>query len=179
LTPYARLDTVGSVSFGGKSPSSHLFGLAAVLCVCGVAVADDTLGLDTDAPAQKVSSIQSRIYEIEALRLRAAQAGQAIKVSCIEEKLRRTRASLATAKSEQRRWPAIQSQPAAARASLENLQLQELYALAMAQDARACTDGKELDLSVVVRVDGPARPDPATDTVRAPTFERPPLASPF
>jgi hypothetical protein len=144
-----------------------------------VAFADDTIARDAAVPAEKVTSIQAHIYEIDALRLRAAQAGQALKVSCIEEKLRRTRTALAIAKGEQRKWPAIQGQPAAARASLDNLQLQELYALAMAQDARACTDGKELELKVLVHVDGPARPDPVTAPVPAPTFERPPLASPF
>jgi hypothetical protein len=126
-----------------------------------------------------VSSIQARIYEIEALRTRAASQGQAIKVSCIDEKLRRARANLATAKSEQRKWPAIQDQPAAAKASLENLQLQELYALAQSQDARACTDGKDIELNVVVRVEGTSPTISPLDPVRAPTFERPPLASPF
>ncbi len=127
-------------------------------------------------------TIQARVQDIESVRADAAAHGQAVRVSCIDEKLKRARANAGTAKVIMDGWALGQGSVEYAQRSLDRLLLLQVYALVYSEEARACAEAKQIGDSLEVKVDRKlpdAPPDDHPDTGRLPHFERPPLASPF
>jgi hypothetical protein len=126
------------------------------------------------------SAIASRVPEIEALRNRALKEGSPLKVSCIEEKLKRARANAALSNKDIAAWPATRERPPEQLRVLEHMRLLDLYSMTFVQDARACVDAHAAESTLQVVVEGaPTTPPTAIDPVPPPTLERPPLASTF
>jgi hypothetical protein len=123
------------------------------------------------------SDINHRVEEIMDLRAKAASQGEAVRVSCIDDKLQRARKNQAQYKVDRALWPATQSDPQAQLKLLSKLRLGELYSAAYVQDARACVDAKAIGTLLKVHVEGVPQSPPGSDPVRPPLFERPPLAS--
>jgi hypothetical protein len=161
----------------------------------GPAPAPDAFQERTATATSTVSSIDARVNDIESLRAEAAKKGEAIRLSCIEEKLKRAKGNQAAAKSVMEGWQLGAANPAFSQRSLDRLLLLQVYAMVYVEEARGCTDVNALSQGLEVKVDpnvasqngsgtAPGGPSAAADPGginwnRPPRLERPPLASPF
>jgi hypothetical protein len=126
------------------------------------------------------TNIDTGIKDIEAIRVRALRAGEALRLSCVDEKLRRARNVKSRAKTDSAAWSGTQGSSAAQEKVLSAMRVHELYVLAFVEEARACVSAQVAKDGVVVRVEA-VPPAPAlTDPVSTPPLlERPVLGSDF
>jgi hypothetical protein len=160
----------------------HAYIGAIVIVGIGAAFARADKAFDdrTQTAGATLSQIETRMADIEALRGQAAAAGQGVKLSCIDEKLKRAKANLAAAKTVMDGWSLGEASPAYAQRSMDRLMLMQVYSMVYADEARACTNGKPGQSLEVKGGRGPGedgRDEPGFPG-RGPRFERPPLASP-
>ena len=136
----------------------------------------------TQFVGKTIKSIDGRIEEVAQLRARALKEGSAVKVSCIDDKLRKLRAALDAAKVIEGGWHLARLNEPFADRSMDRLRVLEILAVANADAAYACTDahlaGIKMTTQVEVTVDVPVGATGAS-AVRPPVIERPPLASPY
>jgi hypothetical protein len=131
-----------------------------------------------------IGTIQEKAKEVEALKVQAVREGQAIKASCIEDKLRKIKVALHSATVVEDGWSVGRDNPAFAARSMDRVLLLKLYAVAHADDAYNCADTKTAQ-TTVVKVDSTqptgqaAGPTIPFDPIPPPVIERPPLASPY
>jgi hypothetical protein len=127
-----------------------------------------------------ISAIQDKIREVDALKTQAIREGQAVRASCIEDKLRKIKVALHSAMVVQEGWSVARDNPAFAGRSMDRILLLKLYSVAHADDAYSCADAKGAQ-ATVLKIDVPPPEGGATplDPVTPPTIERPPLASPY
>ena len=127
-----------------------------------------------------VGVIVDQIGFVTKLKAKAERDGLAIKASCIDDKLQRLRQALDGARSVERGWPLAQKNPAFAQRSMDRMDLMVVTASAFTEEARNCTDAH--DLKFQLEVTPPpfvGSPPPGWPVQTPPTFERPPLASPY
>jgi hypothetical protein len=140
------------------------------------------LGGARQARAQYLSSIEKHLREIQGLLADATSKNEALRMSCIEDKLKKTQVILGAGKTIKRDWALGQQNPGFAKRSLDRLIELQLYATIYDEEAHACVDSRTVAFSLQVQVDKrvPQLPPWGTPPVdRSPTFERPPLGSPF
>jgi hypothetical protein len=157
-------------------------GLAVFLATAGIAAASAQKPAPEDDPefgAQKLGRIEAFVGEVVALRDAAARQGQAIRLSCIGERLKRLRALTATARRQADTWPRNYSDPAQRSKSAAEINELEVKAKALTAEAHACVEVRPDELQVEVTHEGNVPDLPPSDTVPPPNFERPPLASPY
>ena len=173
---------------GLKQGLVAVFASTAVLAAGGLVVyaqqAANPLAEKTAAATSAYGTIQARVGDIESLRADANGKGQTIRQACIDEKLKRAKHNLSAAKTVMDGWALAQNNPDFAQRSLDRLLLMQVYAFVFVEEARACSEVKATAPDQVeIRVDHtvPSGDDGngATDPVRPPRFERPPLASPL
>jgi hypothetical protein len=124
--------------------------------------------------------IHLRIQEIQALRTRAAKQGEAVKTSCIDDKLRRLQTTEGSAKALQGEWAQLLYKPSDPSKYVERLQLLRIYAVATADAAYACVGSRTNALVANwVAVSVPQNGAPTLPTATPPSVDRPPLASSF
>jgi|GEM_PF-5438456 len=137
-------------------------------------VAAGAVGLDRPAAArQALSSIDDRVHDIETLRQAASRDGQATRLSCIDDKLRKAK----TARTEAAQLVG----EANVQTAFDQILLRQVYAIVYAEEARACADLKPVGPAGPVQGDKPGNntpeiPNPVTDV---PVVVRPPLASTY
>ena len=168
---------------------TRLSGVAAVLLASGVVSGQQpaprpaSLEEQTASADEQMATIQRSIGEIETLRSDAQKKNEAIRLSCIEERLKAARASQTAAKQLRVDLGRFAPQnPGFGTRTLQRLLDLRLAAEAHLQDARACTDSSSMQFSLEVQVDKRIPPGATSQTPTfeaAPTLERPPLASPF
>jgi hypothetical protein len=173
---------------------------AAALGVVAIAVRahakGDLFEERTAVATSTVTNIEARVADINTMRAQAQREGQAIKLSCIEDKLTRAKTNLAAAQQVMESWQLGMSNPAFSQRSIDRLLLLQVYAMVYSEEARACTDAQAIKSGIEVKVEpnvppsdnpqkpptgGPAPPVGGDDGIpwRPPRLERPPFASPF
>jgi hypothetical protein len=159
-----------------------LLGVSGV--VSAQAVRSASFEQQTSTADEQMTTIARAVTEIEALRADAQKKNQAMRLSCIEEKLKSARASQIAAKQlrlDFGRFAALN--PGYASRTLQRMLDLRLSAEAHEQDARACTDSTNVSFNLEVQVDkrlqGKDPPFATPSFQTSPTFERPPLSSPF
>lgn len=140
---------------------------------------DATPASDTRINAA-IQNISGQVASTEAMKDSALRNGAAVKASCMEEKARRLRATLTTAKNIRETWATASQNPAYAQRTMERMELLEASATTASEEARACSEARDLkfELEVIVPRNLPDAP-PGWGIQTPPTFERPPLASPY
>jgi hypothetical protein len=172
----------------------------AVFAVAGLALAvaaraqkalpslPDTFEERTQVANATEANIESRVTDIEMLKAQAQRDGQAVKLSCIEEKLQKSKANASQARSVMEGWAMGAVNLLFSQRTLDRLLLLQVYAMVYAEEARACSDAKALGKALEVKIE-PSVP-PSAGTAQTPNgddgigfppprLERPPLASPF
>jgi hypothetical protein len=125
------------------------------------------------------ANVRARVVDIDKLREDAARSQQALRLSCIEEKLTRARANEAAAKVVMDGWSVGATSAEYADRSLDRLSLLSVYAMVYADEARTCSEVRALGQSLEVKVDKALPHEALPDVWRRPNLERPPLASPY
>jgi hypothetical protein len=127
-----------------------------------------------------ITTLVGYVSQTEALRQNALHNGAAIKASCIEDKLRHLRTTLEAVKNIQSTWSVGSQNPAYAQRTMDRLVTLELSGNSYFEEARACTEARDskFELEVIVPPNLPDAPPPWSIQT-PPTFERPPLASPY
>lgn len=127
-----------------------------------------------------VTTIVGYINTVTNMKDDAMHNGSAIKASCIEEKLHRLNGTLEAVKTIQAGWSETSQNTAYATRTMDRLNLLELSANSYFDEARMCSAARDLkfELEVIVPPNLPDAP-PAWSVQTPPTFERPPLASPY
>src|SRR5262245_26229843 len=131
--------------------------------VSSVAFADDPFVSGTAAVAKMNTNIDTGIKDMEAIRVRAVRDGEALRLSCVDEKLRRARTVKTRAKSDSAAWAGTKESTAAQEKVLSAMRVHELYVLAFVEEARACVSAQVAKDGVVVRVEA-VPPAPALAT---------------
>jgi hypothetical protein len=177
LTPQHGPDIVMRM----RGRRAYMGGIMALGVIAAVARAEPGFDQKTAIATATLSQIDTRVADIDALRAQAAGSGQGVKLSCIEEKLKRAKANAAAAKTVMDGWSVGETSPAYAQRSLDRLMLLQVYSMVYAEEAKACTGakaGQSLDIKGDKSADENGK-DERAFPVRPPKFERPPLASPF
>jgi hypothetical protein len=172
--------------FGGNGTGRRIakgFALLAALALGARAGGQESFERQTSYLKEAVSTIQEKVKEVEQLKLQATREGQAVKASCIEDKLRKIKVALHSATVVSDGWQVGRDNPAYAQRSMDRVLLLKLYAVAHADDAYNCADTKAAQ-TTVVRMDVPPSgqaqgPTIPFDPIPPPVIERPPLASPY
>jgi hypothetical protein len=141
--------------------------LACSLAALGLADAEARQAPPGDDPhlgaAERRGRLEALISEVVGLRDAATRQGEAIRLSCISERLKRLRA--------------LGAKPQRPRSTAENDEV-EARAKALTAEAHACVEVRPDEL--VVEVTEVGLPDlPAIAPLPPPNFERPPPASPY
>jgi hypothetical protein len=160
-------------------------GSLALLALVATARADDAADAAFTAKAARVEIVlgemREKSAELEKLRDRAAKEGDAIKLSCIDEKLKRLRTSLKSAQTIQKGYSVGRNDPGYAGRQLDRLNILHLLVLSVTDEAYQCAGTSPTAESLnSVTVDGQKQGDvPVPSPVPPPYLERPPLASPY
>lgn len=147
----------------------------------------------TEIANQTFSAIGARVQDIESLRAQASREGKAMRQSCIDEKLKRSKANQAAGKVIIEGWSLGESNLQYAQRSLDRMMLLSVYSMVYAEEARACADADSAADRLDVKLDQPkdgtgadgdrsrygTSDDDLLKPQRPPNFERPPLASPY
>jgi hypothetical protein len=143
------------------------------VALSAVALAQDEMPATTTRIHSIVGSIIADVNTTSVLKDKALHDGAAIKASCIEDKLRRLQAVLETGRAVEQSWSTAQKSPAYGQRTLDRMNVLELSANSLAEEARVCTDAKTLQFELEVFVP-PNLPDapPGWPISTPPTFER-------
>ena len=132
--------------------------------------------------AQVQAQVDQLVRQVEALRADAAGKGEAIRASCIEEKLKALRNYARAIDIIHDSWPSAAHNPAFAQRSLQRVDAIVAGSNGYAADARACNEGRESDVRFTVKVEVSTEPPPGNlggGPLPLGPFERPVLASPY
>ena len=132
---------------------------------------------DPDFGAEKLGRIETLVNEVAALRDTAIKQGEAIRLSCVSEKLKRLRVVATSARHQADIWPKNFADPKLRTKAANDINELEARAKALTAEAHACVEVRPDELKVQMITNLPHMPPPGT--VPPPPFERPPLASPF
>jgi hypothetical protein len=132
---------------------------------------------DPDFGAEKLGRIETLVNEAAALRDTAIKQGEAIRLSCVSEKLKRLRVIATSARHQADIWPRNFADPKLRTKAAKEINELEARAKALTAEAHACVEVRPDELKVEVVTDLPHMPPPGVPP--PPPIERPPLASPF
>ena len=149
--------------------------LFAALVVGAVPAPED----DPEFGAKKLVRIEALASEVAALRDTAIKQSEAIRVSCIAEKLKRLRLVVTSARHQADIWPRNFADSKLRTKAAADIGELEARAKALTAEAHACVEVRPAEIEVEVTSQHLPPPLPPPGIVPPPPFERPPLASPF
>src|SRR5437899_2639323 len=123
-------------------------GAAAVWLLCAAGARADVPTKRTpfeeksDIANQTYSTIGARVQDIEQLKGQAAREGKSVRLSCIEEKLKRSKANQSAAKVILDGWALGETNAEYAQRSLDRMMLLSVYSMVYSEEARACADAQ-------------------------------------
>jgi hypothetical protein len=127
-----------------------------------------------------VTKVNARIKEVEELRKVAVREGAALKLSCINEKLKKLRETRDNLRLIREGWQLGKTNRQFADRSLDRANILQLLANTTADEAYLCVDTRALaTTTVTVETDMPDVPPAEPEIPRPTVLERPPLASPY